>query len=66
MGRVCNLVIFVIWLKLLRWTWLVIALYLSLTLMNYFCKLSYIMLPLFYSKRIFWLYIVCDTTMYSQ
>ena len=36
------------------------------TLKNYFCKLSYLMLPLFYSKMLFWLYVVCDTAMPSQ
>jgi len=65
-GRVCKFVIFVIWLKLLRWTWLVITLYLSPTWMNHFCKLNYVILPLFYSEMLLWLYTVGDTAMALQ
>ena len=61
-----KVVIFVLWFKLLCQTWLVITLYLIPTLKNDFYKLNYLMLPLFYSKMLFWLYIVCDTAMSSQ
>ena len=63
MGGVYKFVIFVLKFKLLHWTWLVITLYIW---KNYFCKLSYVILPLLYSEILFLSYVVCDTAMSSQ